>query len=252
MKSLPSFGGPLLAVCMLAVSSPAQDPVSSKSSLLELRARALEALQKGESATAVSLTDEIVKSYPDDPRAMRLAGDVYLRSGKSDAAVKLFDRYLEQEPEEMQGLWQRGIALYFAGEFRRAAKQFEEHRKVNPNDVENAAWHFLCVAKADSFDRARQMVLPAPGDPRIPMEEVLQMLSTGNTEAVNAKVNSVPVDSPRRASAAFYGDFYLGLYADAKGDQKTAHRLLSRAAEDAPHHYMGDIARVYAKHLAKP
>jgi lipoprotein NlpI len=189
--------------------------------------------------------------YPNDARAMRLAGDIFLRTGKVAAAVRVFDRYLELKPEEMRGLWQRGIALYFTADYERAAKQFEEHRKVNPNDVENAAWHFLCIAKADSFDKARQMVLPAPGDPRAPMEEVLRMLTTGDTAPVNQRVNRFPVDSEDRAGAAFYGDFYLGLYADAKGDRKKAGELLSRAAEDAPHHYMGDIARVYAKHLAK-
>jgi lipoprotein NlpI len=83
------------------------------------------------------------------------------------------------------------------------------------------------------------------------MEEVLQMLSSGDTEAVRNKVNSVPVGTQARADAEFYGDFYLGLYADARGDREAATRLLGRAAKDAPRHYMGDIARVYAKHLAK-
>ena len=83
------------------------------------------------------------------------------------------------------------------------------------------------------------------------MEEVHQMLISGNTEAVSQRVNRVPVDSDTRAEAAFYGDFYLGLYADACGNRELARELLERAAKDAPHHYMGDIARVYARHLAK-
>jgi lipoprotein NlpI len=164
--------------------------------------------------------------------------------------VQLFDRYLESEPEEMPGLWQRGIALYFVGDYRRAAKQFEEHRKVNPHDVENAAWHFLCVAKSDSVAAARNLVLPAPNDPRIPMEEVHRMLTSGNTGAVEQRVAGLPEGSKARAEAAFYGDFYLGLYADAGGRRETARAFVSRAAKDAPHHYMGDVARVYAKHLA--
>jgi lipoprotein NlpI len=246
--------GSLLVASLLVVHAAGQDPTppapAAKSSS-DLRAQALSAIQKGESETANQSADDMLRMYPNDARAMRLAGDIYLRTGKVAAAVRTFDRYLEHEPEEMRGLWQRGIALYFIADYKRAAKQFEEHRKVNSNDVENAAWHFLCIAKADSFDKARQMVLPAPGDPRAPMEEVLQMLTTGNTAPINQRVNRLPVDSEARAGAAFYGDFYLGLYADAKGDRKKAHELLSRAAEDAPHHYMGDIARVYAKHLAK-
>ncbi|MCG8649242.1 MAG: tetratricopeptide repeat protein, partial [Pirellulales bacterium] len=52
-----------------------------------------------------------------------------------------------------------------------------------------------------------------------------------------------------RRSAEFYGDFYLGLYADAKGDRETALKYLSRSAKDAPRNYMGDVARVYKKFL---
>jgi lipoprotein NlpI len=220
-------------------------------SVSDLRAQGLSALQKGDNKTAILAADAMMRQHPANARALRLAADIYLRTGKFDSAARLFDRYLESEPEEMRGLWQRGIALYFIGDYKRAAKQFEEHRKVNPNDVENAAWHFLCVAKADSLAKARELILPAPNDPRVPLEEIHQMLKTGDTDAVNRRVNRTPVDSHARADAKFYGDFYLGLYADATGDPEQARELLTRTAKGAPHHYMGDIARVYAKHLAK-
>lgn len=235
----------------LLVCGAQETPPTNTMTISAMRSQALTALQKGENEKAILSADALIRQHPGDARAMRLAGDVYLRAGKIDAAVKLFDRYLESEPEALPGLWQRGIALYFAGDFKRGAEQFEVHRKVNPQDVENAAWHFLCIAKLDSFAKAGSMVLPAPNDPRIPMEEVLQMLTTGDTGAVTRKVQSVPSDSDARADADFYGDFYLGLYADAGGNRKKAHEFLARAAQHAPHHYMGDIARVYAKHLAK-
>lgn len=233
-----------------ATQSP-QSVAENLQSVSTLRARGLLDLQKGDYASAVSVADEMIKQHPQDARALRLAADIYLRSGKVDTAVRLFDRYLEIEPGQMRGLWQRGIALYLVGDYKRAAKQFEEHRLVNPNDVENAAWHFLCVAKADSLAKARELVLPAPNDPRIPMEEVHRMLKTGDTEPVRRRIDRTPADSDARAEAQFYGDFYLGLYADATGDQGQAHILLSRTAQGAPHHYMGDVARVYAKHLAR-
>ena len=83
------------------------------------------------------------------------------------------------------------------------------------------------------------------------MEEVLQMLNTGDTAAVVTRMKSFPEGSGQRDEADFYGDFYLGLYADASGDTEKAAEFLNRAAKDAPHHYMGDVARVYAKHLSK-
>ncbi len=225
----------------------AQDNLSATS----LRAAALKALQEGNTEFALQSADAIVRQHSEEPRGMRLAADIYLRCGKAAWATRIFDRYVKAVPEEMPNLWQRGIALYFTGEYEAAAKQFEQHRTVNPNDVENAAWHFLCVAKAKSFDEAKKEVLAAPNDPRVPMEEILKMLSTGDTSIVNERVNKTVIDTPERAQAAFYGDFYLGLYADASGDEAKALELLDRAAKDAPRNYMGDIARVYATHLKK-
>ncbi len=214
-----------------------------------LGSKALSALRLGKTETAIEMADALIDQDADEPASMLLAADVYLRCGKVDAAVKWFDRYLNASPEALPGLWQRGIALYFAGDYKRGAAQFEEHRKVNPYDVENAAWHFLCVARSDSMETARRLVLPAPNDPRIPMEEVLAMLSSGDTAAVRRRMESEPAGSRKRKDAEFYGNFYLGLYADAGGDRAEALRLLSLSASDAPHHYMGDVARVYVQFL---
>lgn len=236
------------------VEEPAREsaqPAKPELTLTALRAQALMALQKEDNQTAIAAADAMVRQAPKDPRTARTAGDIYLRAGKVEFATKLFNRFVQAEPEQLPELWQRGISLYFSGDYDEAVKQFEEHRRVNPHDVENAAWHFLCVAKAQSIDKARLLVLPAPGDPRIPMQEVLEMLSDGKTDAVIARVQEVPAGSDARDSADFYGDFYLGLYADALGDKEKSLMYLRRCAKSAPHNYMGDIARVYAKHLDK-
>ena len=240
----------LVTTLLMSATAIAQDiSALDKQNVRLLRADALSALQDGDRKSAIASADEMVKIDPDTPRTTRQAADIYLRAGKAKWAARLFDRYLESEPDAKPELWQRGIALYFTKDYKTAAEQFEVHRKVNPNDVENAAWHFLCVAKNESFEKAQENILPAPGDPRKPMKEVLNMLKTGDTDAVNETVNGTKVDSKEREMAAFYGDFYIGLYADAQGEQKKARRLMSRAAEDAPRNYMGDIARVYADFL---
>src|SRR4029078_7815766 len=69
----------------------------------------------------------------------------------------------------------RGIALYYAGRYADCRRQFESHRSVNPDDVENAAWHFLCVARAASPEKARAALLPVGPDARVPMREVYEM-----------------------------------------------------------------------------
>ena len=83
------------------------------------------------------------------------------------------------------------------------------------------------------------------------MAEIMNMLTSGSVNAINERVNAMPVDSASRKEAAFYADLYMGLYFDAQGEQDKAKQLLARSAEDAPHHYMGDVARVYAKLLGR-
>jgi lipoprotein NlpI len=227
-------------------------PDRAAKSPIDLQRRALEALRDGDPQAATEAADALLRNWPDDVALLRTAADVYLRTGDFDRATQYFNRVVKQAPEQLPGLWQRGISLYFSGDYEEAAEQFEVHRTVNPNDVENAAWHFLCVAKAESFEQARRVVLPAPGDARIPMDEVLAMLTSGDTQSVTRRVESLPAGTARRASAEFYGDFYLGLYADARGDRQAAQNYLQRSAKDAPHHYMGDVARVYAEFLKKP
>ncbi|NND99392.1 MAG: tetratricopeptide repeat protein [Pirellulaceae bacterium] len=216
---------------------------------MQLHDNATRALRRGDREAAIAAADQMVKLEHPDAVVYRLVGDIYLRASKPALAVEMFDRYLKKQPQALPELWQRGIALYFAGDYRRAAEQFQVHRRVNPNDVENAAWHFLCVAKAEDFEAAKKNVLPAPNDPRIPMAEVLELLKTGDTQLVIERVGQTPEGSRDRESAQFYGDVYLGLYADAKGNLDRATQWMERAAKDAPRHYMGDVARVYADYL---
>ena len=109
-----------------------------------------------------------------------------------------FDRVASLAPKDAAQLWQRGIALYYAGRFDDCRKQFELHRTVNPDDVENAAWHFLCVARAVGPEKARSALLPVGPDPRVPMRQVYQMLQGSLTpEAVLKSAGNDP-------SAQFY------------------------------------------------
>ncbi len=194
---------------------------------------------------ATSLADQ--SKNADDKLA---AADALLRSGKSKRSVELFDSYIAELPAAKPYLWQRGIALYFIKRYSDGAQQFEVHRKVNPHDVENAAWHYLCIAKAESPTKAKQMLLPAPGDLRPPMKEVLEMFQTGDTQSVMKRIDSLQGTGSEK-SANFYGHFYLGLYADASGDTKNAKLHLDKSVKNAPRNYMGDVAYVYAKHLAE-
>jgi lipoprotein NlpI len=238
-----------VTVLLLASTGWTQDNQDSANSFVALRSRLGQSLREGNSQGAIDAADGLVAQHSQIPETLLLAADAYLRSGKPGEAVRYFDQYLNKVPAALPELWQRGIALYFVGDYQRGAEQFEVHRRVNPHDVENAAWHFLCVAKRDSLDKARQLVLPAPNDPRVPMEEVLAMLRSGDRDAVRKRMEATAAGTTARQEADFYGNFYLGLDADARGELSEALELLSKSAADAPHHYMGDVARVYAEYL---
>jgi lipoprotein NlpI len=182
-------------------------------------------------------------------------GEAYFRLGKVKESLADFDKVIELQPGEAAHHWQRGIALYYAGEFRRGAEQFEQHREVNPQDVENAAWHYLCVARASGVKKARASLIPIDDDRRVPMMKVHAMFAGNATPAeVIAAAEAVPerADGAERKLALFYAHLYLGLYHEAQGDAAAAKEHILLAAEKyAGDDYMGDVARVHAAVLKR-
>ena len=89
-----------------------------------------------------------------DPRTLLNRATTDFLAGRIAESVRGFDEVARRAPDVAPQLWQRGIALYYAGRYADCRAQFESHRLVNPDDVENAAWHFLCVARAESPVRA--------------------------------------------------------------------------------------------------
>ena len=134
------------------------------------------------------------------------------RSGRIEESVAGFDRLVKLAPDALPQLWQRGIALYYAGRFKDCREQFESHRTVNPNDVENAAWHFLCVARAESPAKAKAALLPVGPDSRVPMSQIYQMFRGELT------VEQVLKAGGTQPEGQFYAELYSGLYLEALGN----------------------------------
>ncbi len=241
----------LTASCLVPESTWAQAKKEQerKPSIAEYRAIGLKALERKDNAGASDAADRLLEDYENDPRAMRSGADLYLRSGKIHSSIKQFERYLAVVPNDKPELWQYGIALALVGRYDEGRKLFELHRVVNPNDVENAAWHFLCIAKKSGLKEAKKMVLPAPGDVRIPMEEIRRMLIDGDENRVTAAIDALAQDSPRRQEAEFYGKLYMALYADAAGKADKAISLLEEAMKIEQTNYMADVAKVYLNEL---
>jgi lipoprotein NlpI len=171
--------------------------------------------------------------------------DEDLLGGRVTEAVTGFNRLAALLPAQAPYLWQRGIALYYAGQFRECRLQFESHRLVNPDDVENAAWHFLCVARESSISAARAALLPVGMDRRSPMREVYALLQGKATpdEVIEAGRGS--------ASGRFYAALYVGLHYEAQGDRVRAQGQMTIAARDEFARAGGYMHRVAQLHLQK-
>ena len=198
-------------------------------------------------AIVVALTGvAALTQAPQDPSALLDAAVADFERGRIDESVAKFNQLVAVAPRVMPELWQRGIALYYAGRYDDCRKQFEAHRTVNPDDVENAVWHFLCVARAESPARARAALLPVGPDPRAPMREVLELFrGKMTTEQVMAAAGPT-------LRGQFYGHLYVGLYYEAAGDNARARTALETAANErfrSAGGYMHMVARVHVSRL---
>jgi lipoprotein NlpI len=180
----------------------------------------------------------------DNPRAILDRAIEDFLAGRVAESVVGFDQVATLAPQAAPQLWQRGIALYYVGRYQDCRAQFESHRTVNPNDVENPAWHFLCVARAESPAKARAALLPVGPDQRSPMREIYQMFrGTTPPDAVLAAAGTEP-------GAQFYAELYVGLYYDALGDDRRALEHLRVAASDrysSAGGYMHVVARLHPR-----
>ncbi len=160
------------------------------------------------------------------PQALLNRAVDQFEKGQFAESAKTFDELAKLIPDEAPQLWQRGIALYYAGRFADCRRQFESHRTVNPDDVENAVWHFLCVARSETPEKAKAALLPVGPDSRVPMREVYQMFRGVLTpDEVLKAAGSAP-------SGLFYAHLYIGLYAEATGRKDLALKHIKEAASD--------------------
>jgi len=189
-----------------------------------------------------------VLAQTDRPQAIFDRAVAHFTAGRVAESAAEFDNLVRVAPVYGPSLWERGIALYYAGRYNDCKAQFESHRTVNPSDVENAAWHFLCVARAESPERARGMLLPVGPDARVPMREIYQMFrgALEPEEVLAAGAASV--------RGRFYAHLYVGLYAEAAGNSAGAlEHIRAAAAEEYAQAggYMQIVARVHLAMLER-
>ncbi len=159
-------------------------------------------------------------------------------------SLEAFAEAIAKDPRIEPYLWQRGICQYYSGQFQEGKRQFEVHKTVNPHDVENALWHFLCVARADGIDVARQKMIQidTERDSRVQMAELYALFSG---DVAPERVLAA-VDTAKTPLSAMYAHLYLGLYYEVAGDAANAKKHMRQAAaEKLDDVYMHDVANVH-------
>jgi lipoprotein NlpI len=202
-------------------------------------------------ASALADYDRAIERDPKNASAYARRGVARFMLGQIDGAIADFDKQIALDPDAKPHHWQRGIALYYAGRFEEGTKQFELHRTVNPDDVENAAWHFLCLARWKDVATARAALIPIDGDARVPMMKVHELFAGKATieDVMNeAKRGDPAPDALNRH--LFYAQLYVGLYCEAVGKNDQARQHLEEAAKHVVPDYMYGVAKVHLKRLA--
>ena len=208
--------------------------------------------ESGESfAKEIAALDEVLRRNPNDAEAWQRRGSDHFRLGHIKESIADFDHFLQLQPDQAPYHWQRGIALYYAGRFEDGAKQFELHKTVNPEDVENAAWHFLCIARFAGVEKARASLFGIAHDSRPPMMQIHALFAGKATpDEVLAAAGADDPQSRAAKMAHFYAHLYIGLWHEANGRADLARKHITLAAEKyAGADYMGDVARVHLKLL---
>ena len=215
---------------------------------------------RGQLHEALRMNDEAVQDLslalridPSQAEVYQMRGGCQFKLGRFKESVADFDTYIRFQPKQEPHHWQRGISYYYAKRYEEGRKQFDWHQTVNHNDVENAVWHFLCVARKDGLEKAREKIIPIEGDKRVPMMEVHKLfagkLKPSEVMAAAKAGNPPPAELEYRL---FNAHLYLGLYYDVTGKTDLALPYLRRAAEKSEKFgYMGDVARVHADYMQK-
>lgn len=150
-------------------------------------------------------------------------------------SVADFDMFIEAYPSKRAYMWQRGLSLYYLDRFDEAAKQFADDVAVNPDDTEESIWHFLSVVRGlrskmpvdSAIAHARSNLLIVGRDSRTVMRSAMSLFDgTGSTHELDAS-GGVTSGSKNR----FYADLYLGLWAEACGEEGKAEEFITQAAK---------------------
>lgn len=238
---------PLLIAALLAFTPDDANALARQSQ---------QALRTQQFDKALQLAEQAVAADPKSVAAYVARGCARFQLTQVPGSVADFEKAAKLDPQVKPHLWQLGIAYYYAGRYADGARQFALHKTVNPDDVENAAWHYLCTARAEGIEKANAnfMGIHVERDTRVPMREIYALYGGRAKPSVVFTTAAAPgVAEAEAVRRRFYANLYVGLYYEAQGNPAGAKKHLEQAAADAPQvgDYMAGVARVHVALLKK-
>jgi lipoprotein NlpI len=225
-----------------ACAGEAEEDLLQKASLASVR---------GDIDQAIGVLTEVITKNPKQTLAYYLRGRENFRAGKIKESVSDLDKHVElataQDPKAETRQWERGISYYYAGEFEKGAKQFELYQTFHDQDVENSTWRYLCVARKDGVEKARQNLLPISDDRRVPMMQIYD-LYRGKLKPADVLAAAEAGEPTKEAlnRQLFYAHLYIGLWYEAAGEIELAKKHILESEKHKIGHYMWDVAHVHA------
>jgi lipoprotein NlpI len=216
----------------------------------DLLQQAARAAQRGATRQAIDILTVVIAKEPKQTDACYLRGREHFKLGKIKESLADFDRLVELRPDLASRQWERGISCYYAGEYQKGASQFELYQTYHDQDVENSAWRYLCVARSEGADKARQTLLPIENDRRVPMMEIYALYEGKLTpEDVLKAAQAGEPNKEMLNIRLFYAHLYIGLWHEAAGKDELARKHILEADKHKIGHYMWDVAHVHADQL---
>lgn len=201
------------------------------------------------------------KKYAD---VFQMRGCAFFKLGSLRAAMGDWATFIELKPDKEAEHWQICVALALLGKYSDAQRQFEWHWTANAKDMEVAFWHFLCVARTDGLEAAREKLMQVEEEKRVPMRELYRLFrGDGSAADVWLAVEEGDPNDTERNRREFFANYYLGLFHEAEGKLEDAIELVGAALGiakvnegyigDSPGGQLrgGDIARVHLQQLER-
>ena len=190
----------------------------------------------------LSWWNNVIRTNPQDAKAFIRRGMTLFKLAKIAESIEDFDTAEKLEPTLTPYLWQRGLSYYYAEKFAEGANQFEIDLTVNSHDVEETVWRYLCIARFQGVNEAKNTLLEVRNDPRKVMRYIYDLFA-GNCTAEDVLIAGESEGKQGR----FYSHLYLGLYYEAEENVKKSQDYIVKAVSYQLEDYMWDLAYVHQK-----